>query len=145
MKLPKATESHFFRPGCHLKGPQQGNTHTRGASQYEAARVWKWSKHMCLSAFGPHKCSTAKSWRLKNQIQISPRNPNIQPTPSFLLLSLPLLHRTETLSVINPSFVLEQSDRFAVPSENGARCRFCTKRDTRTQSCQKAVISSHHC
>lgn len=95
------------------EGTQQGNTH-----QSVRGTCLELVKTHVLHCLWSTQVFHSEVLEAKKQIQISPNNPALRPTSSFLFLSLPLLQRAQSLAVINPSFVLEQSDRPTVLSEN---------------------------
>lgn len=75
-----------------------------------------------------------------------PCNPALQPTSSFYFFSLPLLQRAQRLAVINPSFVLGQSDQPTVLSQNiEVEDSDFAPRAAQGRGGQKTLMSSHHC
>lgn len=145
--LPRA---HWKPPVYALppEGTQQCNTHQRRFPAW-GTRVWSWSRHMSRTASGPHKCSTRKSCRQKTKSKF----PHVTPLSGSRWVSSfsPFICYKERnvccLAVINPSFVLEQSDRPTVLSENRINKRriWIFAPTSRTQGGQKTLISSHHC
>lgn len=83
--LPKTHRSRLY----HLKA-HSSVTHTRGASQHEDTCLELVKTHV------PH-CLWSTQVLEATKIQISPCSPALQPTSSFLFLSLPLLQRAQHL------------------------------------------------
>lgn len=96
----------------------KAHTQSEGASHCRA-RVWSWSKHMLPPVPTSLSHQRPAGYKKKNsKSKFPPCNPAPQITSSRLSLCLSLLQRAQRLAVINPSFVLGQSDRPTVLSQN---------------------------
>lgn len=83
------------------------------------------------------------------KIQISPCSPALQPTSSFLFLSLPLLQRAQRLlSGCNQSLFCARSNLIGPLFSPKEKIQIFAPRGRRrkdTRGSQRTLISSHHC